>query len=87
MQANIIVYSGAHCPYCVRAKQWLEQQQLDYTELKVDENPELRAEMLEKTGGRRSIPQIIINGHAIGGYDDLMQLVREEKLQALLDDH
>lgn len=82
---EIIVYSGDHCPYCTHAKKWLDQQQLKYQELRVDLNPDLREEMMQRCDGRRTIPQIIINGQAIGGYDDLMKLVHEKKIDTLLN--
>ena len=80
---NIIVYSTEICPYCERAKQLLKNKGVTYTELKVDESPALLTEMVERTS-RRSVPQIIINDEAIGGFDDLAALDREGKLDKLL---
>ncbi len=82
--AEVIVYSSNHCPYCVRAKQLLDSKQVTYTEIKIDEDPSKRNEMLELTK-RRTVPQIIINGNAIGGFDDLNALNRAGKLDSLLN--
>ncbi|MBP9726189.1 MAG: glutaredoxin 3 [Gammaproteobacteria bacterium] len=68
---EVIIYTKTTCPYCVRAKQLLEEQQLSYQEIKIDEHPEKRAEMIEKSNGRTTVPQIFINGNHRGGCDDL----------------
>ncbi len=82
--ANIIIYSTNSCPYCVRAKQLLNNKHAAYTEFKIDENPSKKAEMLTLTQ-RRTVPQIIINGVAIGGFDDLNALNQAGKLDQLLN--
>lgn len=71
MMTDVIIYTKTTCPYCVRAKQLLEQQQLAYQEIKIDEHPEKRDEMIEKSHGRTTVPQIFINGQHRGGCDDL----------------
>lgn len=81
--ADVIVYSGSHCPYCVRAKQLLDRKGVAYTEIHVDEDPAQRKVMMEKSG-RRTIPQIFINDQPIGGADDLMALDRSGELDKLL---
>lgn len=81
---TVIVYSTNRCPYCVRAKQLLDSKQVAYTEIKIDEDPSKLAEMLELTK-RRTVPQIIINGNPIGGFDDLNALNRTGKLDPLLN--
>lgn len=81
--AKIIVYSTAQCPYCVWAKQFLESKHLVYEEIRIDLNVEKRAEM-ERLSGRRTVPQILINDKAIGGYDDLIQLSKKGELDILL---
>lgn len=68
---EVIIYTKTTCPYCIRAKQLLKQQQLSYQEIKIDEHPEKRAEMIEKSNGRTTVPQIFINGEHRGGCDDL----------------
>lgn len=81
--SNVIIYSGEHCTFCQRAKQFFESRNIDYTELRVDTDTGLRQEM-EAKSGRRTIPQIFINGQHVGGYDDLMALARTDALDKLL---
>ena len=84
MKPNIIIYSGARCSYCVRAKELLKRKGLSFLEILIDEDDEKREEMIAKTN-RYTIPQIFINDQHIGGYDDLYALERSGKLADLLD--
>ncbi len=82
--AKVLMYSTAVCPYCVRAEQLLNSRGVqDIEKIRVDLQPELRVEMMEKTG-RRTVPQIYINGQYVGGYDDLAALDHAGKLAELL---
>lgn len=82
--ANVLMYCTAVCPYCVRAEQLLQGRGVQNIEkIRVDLQPGLREAMVEKTG-RRTVPQIYINGQHIGGYDDLASLDRAGKLAELL---
>jgi len=83
---KIVVYSGQNCPYCVRAKQLLQQKGVAYDEFDVRADATARAEMLAKSGGKQTIPQIFINGKHIGGCDDLYALDRAGQLDGLLRD-
>ncbi|UST64478.1 glutaredoxin 3 [Pseudomonas moraviensis] len=80
---KVIVYSSDYCPYCSRAKHLLASKGVAFEEIKVDGNPQLRAEMTQKAG-RTSVPQIWIGAKHIGGCDDLYALERAGKLDALL---
>lgn len=80
---NILLYSTGYCPYCTKAKKLLDSKDLTYIEVRVDLRPELRDEMIQKSG-RHTVPQIFINGQAIGGCDDLYALEKEGKLDTLL---
>lgn len=82
--AKVEVYSTNYCPYCVRAKQLLDAKDVDYTEIDVTGNDEARMALVEKSGGRKTVPQIFINGQSIGGYDDLRALEESGKLDGLL---
>ncbi len=82
--ADIIVYSSASCGYCVAAKYFLKARGLDYHEIRIDLDMAARLEMREKTQ-RTSVPQIIVNGTHVGGYDDLVALDRAGQFQALLE--
>ncbi len=81
---NVIIYSSENCPYCVKAKQLLESKKVEYKELRVDKNPELVAEVVKKSGGRKTVPQIFIGDHHVGGCDELYALEQEKKLDSLL---
>lgn len=80
--ANITVYSTAMCPYCVQAKKLLEQKGLSYTEVRIDQDPAKREEMVEKSQ-RRTVPQIFINDEHVGGFDDLKAWNQQGKLDNL----
>lgn len=82
--AKIVMYTTEVCPYCVRAKQLLGRKGItEIEEIRVDLQPELRMVMMEKTG-RRTVPQIYIDEHHIGGYDDLASLNHDGELDILL---
>lgn len=83
--ANVVVYSSANCPYCVRAKELLERKGILFEEIRVDLDPAQRDVMMERTG-RRTVPQIFINNKPIGGCDDLYALEKSGELAKLLSD-
>ena len=83
MNKEITIYSTPTCPYCHAAKQLLHSKGLNYTDIRVDTDPLLRQEMIQKAG-RTSVPQIFIGDQHIGGFDDLNALNRAGKLDALL---
>jgi len=81
---RVLMYSTAVCPYCVRAEQLLRARGVSEIEkLRVDLDPALRLEMMEKTG-RRTVPQIYVGDTHVGGCDDLIALDHAGKLAALL---
>lgn len=81
---NIIVYSGTGCPYCIRAKQLLKHKNASFTEINVRADPSALAEMLAKSQGKQTIPQIFIDDKHIGGCDDLYALDQAGQLDPLL---
>jgi glutaredoxin 3 len=82
--AKVVMYSTAVCPYCVRAEKLLQHKGvLEIEKIRVDLQPELRLEMMEKTG-RRTVPQIYIGDKHVGGYDDLASLDHAGELDKLL---
>ena len=83
---KIELYSTAVCPYCVAAKNLLKSKGLQWEEVRVDANPAQRDLMLQRSGGRRTVPQIFINDQHVGGYDDLVAADRSGKLKQLLDE-
>lgn len=83
--ATVTIYSTRVCPYCVRAKALLDGKHVPYTEVLVDEQPEKRVEMMQRSG-RRTVPQIFVGNHHVGGFDDLYILDRSGGLDPLLAD-
>ncbi|HLB56667.1 MAG TPA: glutaredoxin 3 [Coxiellaceae bacterium] len=81
---KIEIYTKKTCPYCVRAKQLLDHKAVKYVEIPVDQNPADLEKMLKRSDGRRTVPQIFINDHGIGGCDDLYALEHAGKLDNLL---
>ena len=82
--AQVTVYSGPFCPFCDRAKMLLKQKGVAFEDFDVKGDTAKLKEMLQKSGGKRTIPQIFINGQHIGGCDDLYALDSAGKLDALL---
>ena len=82
MQA-VTLYTTGHCPYCVNAKTLLTRKGFTYEEIDVGSSPQRLAEMLQRSN-RRSVPQIFIGEHHVGGFDDLAALERGGELDALL---
>ncbi len=82
--AKVEIYTTMICPYCVRAKRLLEQRNAAYEEIDVMADGKRRTEMVNRAGGRTSVPQIFINGRHIGGSDDLYALDRQGGLAPLL---
>ena len=81
---KVLMYSTGVCPYCVRAEQLLTRKGVTAIEkIRVDLEPERRAEMMERTG-RRTVPQIYIGDTHVGGFDDLYALDLDGKLDPLL---
>lgn len=82
--ANVEIYVTNYCPYCVKAKRLLDAKDVDYTVIDVTEDDAAREALVIKSGGRRTVPQIFINGQAIGGSDDLHALEDKGELDKLL---
>jgi len=78
------MYSTRYCPFCIRAKALFMKKKLEFEEISVDQQPELRREMMVKSG-RHTVPQIWIGEQHIGGCDELMALERANKLDVLLE--
>ena len=77
------IYTTPWCPYCVRAKRLLDKKGVSYQEIDVDGDDEARMQLAEQTG-RRTVPQIFVGEHHVGGSDDLHELEAQGKLDALL---
>ena len=85
MTTNVIIYTSAHCHYCIEAKKLLEKKQIEYNEIRIDVEPTRLQEMIERSG-RRTVPQIFINHKSIGGYTDLRELEKSGALDKLLEE-
>ena len=81
---KIEIYTKFLCPFCTRAKTLLGQKGASFDEYDISMGGPLRAEMLERSGGRQTVPQIFIDGRHIGGSDDLTALDRAGQLDPLL---
>jgi len=84
VMARVEIYSTMFCGYCARAKSLIEKKGVDYVEIDIIEDAAKRDEMIERSGGRETVPQIFIDGEHIGGSDDLYALERAGKLDAKL---
>ncbi len=82
---DIILYTRSICPYCVKAKLLLDKKGLKYKEINIEHNKEDFDTMLNLTKGRKSVPQIFINGFHVGGSDDLYQMNDSGDLDSLLN--
>jgi glutaredoxin 3 len=83
-EARVIVYSQPFCGYCSAAKRLLTGKGAAFTEVDVMFEAGRRDEMIERSGGRRTVPQIFIDGRHVGGYDDLSALDKAGELDRLL---
>ncbi|HEY9731975.1 MAG TPA: glutaredoxin 3 [Drouetiella sp.] len=82
--AKVTVYSGPNCPYCMKAKALLQKKNVMFEEFNVKEDQARLSEMLERSGGARTIPQIFIGSVHVGGCDDLYALNAAGKLDVML---
>jgi len=80
---KIEVFCTPFCPYCIRAKKLLENKNVEYEEIRVDQEPERHDEMIKRSN-RTSVPQIFIDDYHVGGCDDLFALEAEGTLDSRL---
>lgn len=85
MTVKALMYTSALCGYCGLAKALLDRKGIPVQEIRIDLDETQRAEMLARTGGRRTVPQIFIGEQHIGGCDELYALDRAGGLDVLLD--
>jgi glutaredoxin 3 len=84
VMALVEMYTTPICPFCVRAKALLKRKGVTWTEIDVASDEAVRDAMVERAGGKRSVPQIFIDGVHVGGSDDLHALDKDGKLDAML---
>lgn len=84
MSSHIVIYTKDYCPYCKAAKALLTQKGVTYTNIEISDDTAKRAEMIERSGGRTTVPQIFIGELHVGGYTDLAELNASDSLDDLL---
>tara|TARA_B100000686_G_scaffold309064_1_gene350669 strand:+ start:9 stop:266 length:258 start_codon:yes stop_codon:yes gene_type:complete len=81
---KIVIYTGIRCAHCDWAKALLSEKKVDFTEHNISNNPTKREEMLKKSNGARTVPQIFVGDYHVGGNRELQALERQGKLDNLL---
>ena len=82
--ADVTIYTKPYCPYCIRAVSLLEKKGVEFNEIEAAFDPEKRQEMIQRSNGRATFPQIFIGETHVGGCDDLIALDQAGKLLPLL---
>jgi len=82
--SEVLIYSSGFCPYCGWAKKLLDHKQVDYKEIRIDQIDGAQQEMLLKSNGQMSVPQIFIGDFHVGGYTDMLALEKQGKMDQLL---
>jgi glutaredoxin 3 len=83
---TVQIYTTNYCPYCVRAKELLKKKNVSFDEIDVTNNDEGRVSLVQRSGGRKTVPQIFIGEHHVGGCDDLYALDASGELDTLLQE-
>ena len=81
---DVVIYTKSWCGYCTRAKELLTRKAVHFTDIEISNYEALRLEMIERAGGRQTVPQIFIGDTHVGGCDDLYKMEHEGRLDALL---
>jgi glutaredoxin 3 len=81
--SKVLIYTTDWCPYCHAAKSLLDDKGIAYDEVDATD-PDVRLDMIERAHGRRTVPQIFIGEHHVGGYDEIAALERRGQLDPLL---
>jgi glutaredoxin 3 len=83
--ANVEIFTSPYCAFCYRAKSLLRDKRVDFTELDIIFEPNRRSEMVSRSNGQSTVPQIFINSIHIGGCDELYALEYSGKLDSILE--
>ena len=81
---EVIIYSSGFCPYCTWAKKMLDAKKVTYSEIRIDQVEGAQQEMLSKSNGQMTVPQIFIGDFHVGGYTDMVKLDQQGNLDSLL---
>jgi len=84
MTKKVLIYSKAVCPYCVKAKQLLKSKNIEFNEIDISGDQLMLEEMLLRSSGRKTVPQIFIDDFHVGGCDDLYALNEKGELDKIL---
>ena len=82
---EILLYTSDNCTFCNSAKELLKNKKLNFKEINISNNNLLKKKMVEKTNGLMTVPQIFINSNHIGGFEDLYNLEKKRKLDAIIN--
>ena len=80
----VTIYTKPYCPYCAAALELLDKKGVDYQELDISGKPDLRAQMIQRSGGRMTVPQIFVGDRHLGGCDDIYALDQRGELDPVL---
>ena len=80
------MYTGPMCAFCDAAKRLLKRNNSSFKEIDIGNDPTIREEMIKKSNGRRTVPQIFIENNHIGGYEELRALEKNGELKKILGD-
>src|SRR5687768_13377160 len=83
VNASVTIYTTGYCGFCTRAKRLLDQKNVRYSEINVEDRPDIRS-WLVGASGQRTVPQVFINGKSVGGFSDISALDAKGKLDELL---
>ncbi len=84
---KILIYSSNICPYCLSAKNLLKNLDLSFQEKCIDNSDEIKQEMLKKSNGKKTVPQIFFGQFHVGGYDDLEVLYKKDQIMKFLNEN
>ena len=84
MNKNIIIYTSSLCGFCYQAKSLLKKKNIPFDEIDIDLDYNKKNEMIKKSGGSTTVPQIFFKDHHIGGFDDLYKLEKENGLKIFI---
>jgi glutaredoxin 3 len=82
--APVVIWTGRGCGACVQAKRLLDGKRVAYKERRLKNDPAIQRAFARATGGARTVPQIVVDDHHVGGFDDLVNLERSGELDVLL---
>jgi len=83
---KITMYSSLICPYCIAAKKILTNEGYSFNEIVIDNKPDIKDEMIKRTNGKYTVPQIFFDDELIGGFDQLSILQKNKSIKSLVED-